>query len=185
MASDEELFLSYLREGDVESLSALVDRNNVRLSAFLSGILPKMEVEDAFQDTWRCLMSRAAAYHGGSFVAYLIMTARRVAIDRLRRRKELVSLDAEPSAGEVALSEQVADTAPTPSERLQSKATAEDVRRAVRALPAGPRQVVMMRIEGELSFKEIAAELGVPIGTALSWMHVATERLREQLGGVR
>ena len=40
----------------------------------------------------------------------------------------------------------------------------------------------MMRIEGELSFREIAEILGVPLGTALTWMHVATRRLRELLG---
>jgi DNA-directed RNA polymerase specialized sigma24 family protein len=39
-----------------------------------------------------------------------------------------------------------------------------------------------MRIEGELSFKEIASELGVPLGTALTWMRTATLKLKEMLG---
>ena len=71
---------------------------------------------------------------------------------------------------------------PTPGEAFESKATSEDVRRAVRALPEGPRQVLLLRIEGDLAFREIAAELGVPLGTALTWMRTATQKLREMLG---
>ena len=55
----------------------------------------------------------------------------------------------------------------------------------MRALPEGPRQVLLMRIEGDLPFREIAEELGVPLGTALTWMRTATLRLREMLGGKR
>ena len=41
---------------------------------------------------------------------------------------------------------------------------------------------MLMRIEGDLAFREIAAELGVPLGTALTWMRTATQKLREMLG---
>ena len=53
----------------------------------------------------------------------------------------------------------------------------------LRALPEGPRTVLLLRIEGELSFREIAGELNIPLGTALTWMHAATVRLRKLLGG--
>ena len=59
------------------------------------------------------------------------------------------------------------------------------MREAVRTLPEGPRQVLLMRIEGELSFKEIASELDVPLGTALTWMRTATLKLKEMLGGLK
>jgi RNA polymerase sigma-70 factor (ECF subfamily) len=95
-----------------------------------------------------------------------------------------VSLDADEGEG-AAVAEKAADSSPTPGERFESKATSEDVRRAVRALPEGPRQVLLMRIEGDLPFREIAEELGVPLGTALTWMRTATLRLREMLGGKR
>ena len=48
--------------------------------------------------------------------------------------------------------------------------------------PKARVQVLLMRIEGELSFKEIASELGVPLGTALTWMRTATLKLKEMLG---
>ena len=43
-------------------------------------------------------------------------------------------------------------------------------------------KILLMRIEGELSFREIASELGVPLGTALTWMRVATLKLKKMLG---
>ena len=45
--------------------------------------------------------------------------------------------------------------------------------------------MLLMRIEGELPFREIADELGVPLGTALTWMRAATLKLRKMLGGER
>lgn len=56
---------------------------------------------------------------------------------------------------------------------------------AVAALPFGWRQVVFLRIEGEMEFKDIAAELGIPLGTALTWMRRATVKLKRKLGGAR
>ena len=182
MEEDSELLFAYSRRGDVESLSALVRRHAVWMQAFLRGLLPTAEdAEDAFQETWVRVVKSADKYRGGKVKPYLAVVARSVAIDRLRQMGRLVSLDAEDGEGASA-AERLPDESPSPDERFESKATAEDVREAVRALPDGPRQVLLMRIEGELSFKEIASELGVPLGTALTWMRTATLKLKEMLG---
>ena len=82
-----------------------------------------------------------------------------------------------------AVAESVADAGPCPAEAFESQATAEDVLRAVKTLPEGPRQVLLMRVEGGLSFREIADELSVPLGTALTWMRSATTKIRRMLEG--
>ena len=113
---------------------------------------------------------------------YLATVARSVAIDHLRRTRAVVSLDDEEGEG-AAVAATVADEGPAPGEAFESQATSDDVRRAVSTLPEGPRQVLLMRVEGELSFREIAAELAIPLGTALTWMRSATTKLRKMLGG--
>ena len=174
MEEDSELLFAYSRRGDVESLSALVRRHAVWMQAFLRALLPTAaDAEDAFQETWVRVVSKVKPY--------LAVIARSVAIDRLRRTGRVVSLDVDDEEGSSA-AERIPDAAPSPRERLEAKATSEDVREAVRALPEGPRQVLLMRIEGELSFREIASELGVPLGTALTWMRVATLKLKKMLG---
>ena len=91
-----------------------------------------------------------------------------------------VSLDS-GGEDEVASSIDLVDGAPTPGESFEWRATAEDVRHAVRALPKKLRDVVLLRIEGELTFQEIADELAVPLGTTLTWMRSATARLKKTL----
>lgn len=183
MAEDSELLSAYARRGDIASLEVLVRRHAVWMQALLRGMLPEAaDAEDAFQQTWERVIRSAASYRGGSVRAYLAATARSVAIDRLRRAGRTVSLDAEDGEG-AAAAETAADPSPSPRERAERHFASEDVRRAVRALAEGPRQVFLMRLEGGLKFREIAAELGIPLGTALTWMDAAVKRLREILGG--
>ena len=152
------------------------------MQALLRGLLPTAaDAEDAFQDAWVRIIRSAGRYRGGSVKAYLATVARSAAIDRLRRSGRITSLDADCD-DDMAAAEQIPDESPSPSERFESKATAEDVRQAVKSLPDGPRQVLLLRIEGEVPFKEIAAELGIPLGTALTWMRYATTKLRKTLG---
>ena len=52
------------------------------------------------------------------------------------------------------------------------------VRRAVKELPEPMRDVVRLRIEENLTFQQIATKLKIPIGTALTRMRRALERLK-------
>ncbi len=185
MEEDRDLLFAYVRRGDVESLAALVRRHSTWMQALLRGMLPvAADADDAFQETWMKIIRSASSYRGGSVKSYIATVARSVAIDRMRAVRGTVSLDAEDGEGASA-SAGIEDDGPTPGEWFESKATSEDVRNALGTLAEGPRQVLLMRIEGELSFKEIAAELGVPIGTALTWMRTATLKLKEKLGGLK
>ena len=179
MSEDGQLLLAYVRQGDVRSLSALVERNAGWLKGFLRGLAPSdADAEDAFQDTWMRVIRSCGAYRGGSVRAYLATIARSVVIDRFRRNgRPTVSIDVEGENGAAAV-DALADGAPSPGALFERAETAEDVRRAVRALPSGQREVVLMRIEGEIPFKEIAEMMGIPLGTALTWMHAAPDQLK-------
>ena len=151
--------------------------------AFLRGLAGE-DAEDAFQETWMRLLRSRVELRGDTVKAYLVKTARSVAIDRLRRRHPTLSLDAEDERGESAADE-IVDPSPTPAKRFESNATAAEVREAVASLPLNWRQVVLMRIEGEMEFKDIASELGLPLGTVLTYMHRATQELKRKIGGVK
>jgi RNA polymerase sigma factor (sigma-70 family) len=58
----------------------------------------------------------------------------------------------------------------------------QSVRRAVEELPVELREVVVLRELQGLSYKEIAAIAGIPMGTVMSRLARARERLRERLG---
>jgi RNA polymerase sigma-70 factor, ECF subfamily len=65
--------------------------------------------------------------------------------------------------------------------KLVSHANSEQVRKALEALPAGFREVLVLREIEELSYKEISDVTGVPMGTVMSSLSRARQRLREEL----
>ena len=182
MDEDAQLMSAYARGGDVGSLAALVRRHSVWMRAMLRGMVPEADADDVFQDAWMRVIRSAGSYRGGKVKSYLATVARSAAIDRLRRTRGTVSLDDEEGEGASVAAEMASADVP-PDELFESRATAEDVRRAVHTLPQGQRQVFLMRVEGEMSYREIAEEMGIPLGTALTWMRSATVKLRKMLGG--
>lgn len=178
MEEDGKLLSDYSRRGDPASLSALVVRNSRWMTAFLRGMLGSLpDAEDVFQETWLRVIRSRGAYRGGSPKAYLTKIARSAALDFLRRKgKYVLSIDDDDGSRD-----DPGCTRTAPDEAFEIKATVEEVQKAVAALRMPEREVVLMRVEGELTFKEIAAQLDLPLGTVLTRMRTATIRLRNEL----
>jgi RNA polymerase sigma factor (sigma-70 family) len=70
----------------------------------------------------------------------------------------------------------------TPEAVLLRKATVEEVRRAVDALPAPFREVIVLREIEELDYREIAEVAGIPLGTVMSRLSRARSMLFKTLG---
>ena len=74
-----------------------------------------------------------------------------------------------------------ADVSLDPEAQLIQQQTVEQVRRALETLPADFREVLVLRELEGLSYKEIAAVVGIPIGTVMSRLARARERLADVL----
>jgi RNA polymerase sigma-70 factor (ECF subfamily) len=68
-----------------------------------------------------------------------------------------------------------------PDERLIRGEVVEAVRQALERLPLDQRRVVLARMYDEKSFAEIAKEFGLPLGTVLTRMRLALDKLRRSL----
>jgi len=113
---------------------------------------------------------------------YRIMT--RTHIDRVRRRlrRPEVSLDAPVSPGGDPLVALVGDDRDDPQRLVEATDLDGAVQAALDRLPAEFRTaVVLVDIEG-LSYDEVAAAVGCPVGTVRSRLHRAREMLRKALG---
>jgi RNA polymerase sigma-70 factor (ECF subfamily) len=69
-----------------------------------------------------------------------------------------------------------------PEALVLQRERAEEVKRAVETLPADFRDVIVLRELEGLSYKEISAIVGVPLGTVMSRLSRARERLLVLLG---
>ena len=139
------------------------------------------DADDVFQETWLRVIRNPGSFRSGAFNAWLWCIARNLLIDRLRRRKPVVSLD--DAAPEHA---SLIDLTPAPGlqppAELEASEIARQVAAAVAKLPPDQRDVFLLRTQGGLTFAEIAALRRVPLNTALGRMHYAIQRLRRELG---
>ena len=141
------------------------------------------ESRDAAQETFVRAWGAIATFDTAQpFRPWLLRIARNHALDLLRRRvpaSRQVALDAEPEEGAPAV-ELAGDGPPADAlmERAQVRATLEA---AVAALPANYREVVQLFHVEQLSYKEIAQTLDVPMGTVMTWLHRARGKLRATL----
>jgi len=97
--------------------------------------------------------------------------ATNVALDALRRERETVDIDALPLAA--------ADAGPEAT--MEGTERGERVQQAVLALPPASRAVLVLREYEGLSYREIADTLDIPIGTVMSRLNYARNRLRKSL----
>jgi RNA polymerase sigma-70 factor (ECF subfamily) len=115
---------------------------------------------------------------------YRIMYHSFLDIVRRRPRFTMLSLDApwedEESDGGAR---DVADSRVGPEAELLDGLLSEPLQRALDALPAEFRAVVVLADMQELSYEEVARVLSCPIGTVRSRLHRARAMLRKSLGG--
>ena len=135
------------------------------------------EAEDVVQDAFVRFWRKGSGARGGP--AYLYACVRSVARDHhrsaaRRRRRERVSYDHAASESFFEL-----EDAPARQERQAA------VEAALAALPAEQREVIVMKIWGELTFRDIGAVLSIPMNTAASRHRYGMDTLRRLLNEER
>ena len=180
--SDTELLAAF-RKGPAEALDALIGRYQGQLHGYLRAMTGSAaDADDLFQETWMRVVRNPGSFRGGAFNAWLWRIARNLLIDRLRRRKPVVSLDDTTAEG-TAYSELTPGPGPEPGAEAADAELGQLIAAAVGRLPPDQRDVFLLRMQAGLSFAEIAKLRRVPINTALGRMHYAIQRLRQELGG--
>jgi RNA polymerase sigma-70 factor (ECF subfamily) len=165
---------------DLELLKRVADGDEVAfglLSARLGPILKRVllrlgltapEVDDAIQEVLIKLWKGSAGFQARSSVS---TWACRIAVNQgisvLHRRPRLAAI--EPVS--------VQD----PELVWQEQQLMAAVRAAVNALPLSERTVIVLREYEGMSYREIAAALGIPIGTVMSRLHSARSKVRRRL----
>jgi len=137
------------------------------------------EAQDAVQDAFMRAMRYARGFRGGDRRAWLLAIVRNVCYTQLSRSRA--------AAGNVVFDEEqhqgVASPAADPEAAALTRVDREALMRALEALPVEYREAIVMREMEGLSYKEIAGAAGVPIGTVMSRLARARDRLRLSLAG--
>jgi RNA polymerase sigma-70 factor (ECF subfamily) len=169
--SDESL-ITGAAGGDADALARLYDRYApVLLSAGQRLLGGRREAEDLLHDIFVEVWQQAGEYNPerGSVKSWLFLRLRSRGIDRLRLK----------SRKNVELGEQlIATTASDPGEDPSLSPDRAEVRRRLESLPPDQRVAIELAYFGGLSGAQIAAELGVPIGTIKTRLALGMSKLR-------
>jgi RNA polymerase sigma-70 factor (ECF subfamily) len=106
---------------------------------------------------------------------WLYRIAINAALDMLRRKPEETLEDEDVLM--------MPDQAAGPEMALIEKERVVQLRQALKSLPKAARSVLVLKEYGGLSYQEIASVLDVPVGTVMSRLNYARNRLREILKG--
>jgi RNA polymerase sigma-70 factor, ECF subfamily len=134
------------------------------------------DAEDAVQEAYLRAFKFFASFRGGDARAWLLAIVRNTCHTWMQQQRQLSSM----TAADVDL-DALADDAPSPEASILRRADDEAVRRAIEDLPAEFREVVVLRELEGLSYKEIAEISDVPIGTVMSRLSRARQRLEQAL----
>jgi RNA polymerase sigma-70 factor (ECF subfamily) len=182
---DNQLVFLYIN-GDESALAELLKRHKRRIYSSIYLVVRNKEItEDIFQDTFFKVINSLKAgqyYEDGKFLPWVLRIARNLVIDHFRRAKKMPTIpNVVNDEGEEVdifsiLNIQKADEHEI--EKSQFKKTMRDL---VDELPSEQKEVLIMRMYYDMSFKEIADFTQVSINTSLGRMRYALINLKKML----
>jgi RNA polymerase sigma-70 factor (ECF subfamily) len=129
--------------------------------------------EDVVQDAMVRGLTYIRSFRGDNPRAWLLQIVRTTAYTRLAARRDTaeVPLDPEPAA-------EIADSAADPEEQAWQRERHTTLEQALAALPAELREIIVLRELEDMSYRDIARVVGVPLGTVMSRLWRARRALR-------
>ncbi len=177
--NDSELVRDYI-SGDEKALEILINRHNQRITSFIySKVLDKDVTEDIFQDTFIKViktLKKGNYSEEGKFLPWVMRIAHNLIIDYFRKNKRMPKFEGNDDFNIFSV---IGDEKLNAEKQLIKDQIDTDLRYLIEELPEDQKEVLLMRIYKDMSFKEISENTGVSINTALGRMRYALINLRK------
>lgn len=170
LAHSDAALLQRVAAGDLGALGEIYDAHAAEVASFARLRVPPGELDDVVQDTFLRVSRIAATFDGRSRNARSWIFGVAIAIIREHRR----------SYSRLARTLSRLVSAPSPPAFVRGEAV--DLERALALLSEPKREVVLLAEVHGFSGDEIAAMLGIPVGTVWTRLHHARRELRDILG---
>jgi RNA polymerase sigma-70 factor (ECF subfamily) len=175
--------MTRMAKGDGSALADLYDRHGRSVYALAARMLgDPAEAEDLTQDVFTLAWKNAARYDParGAVAAWLLVTTRTRAIDRIRARRSRPQSGGDPDGRIVAA---IPDGSPSVDVIVASSQDADRVRAAMAELSSDQRDALDLAYFEGLSHSEIAERTGIPLGTIKTRIRSGLHRLRDAMTG--
>ena len=162
-----------------ELLRRALDEYEVPLTRYAVSILGDLErARDAVQDTFIKLLRQDPSAVEAKVKSWLFTVCRNRCLDIMKKEKRMIAVDDEQIA---ALPEERDDPAKAlrrSEDRAQVDRDLQELVERIEQLPPRQREVMRLKFQGELSYKEIGEALGISTSNVGFIIHSAVKRLR-------
>ena len=177
---DSVLVKDYIN-GNERALEILINRHQQRIFNFIFSKVRDREVtEDVFQDTFIKVINtlKKGKYNEeGKFLPWVMRISYNLLIDYFRKNKRIPKF--ESSNEEFDIFDVLGNGEQNMEDSMIKNQITNEVRLLIEKLPEDQKEVLIMRLYKDLSFKEIAENTDVSINTALGRMRYAVINLRK------
>ena len=179
-AIDDSVLVSDYIKGKESALSILINKHQQRLFSFIySKVQDRAVTEDIFQDTFIKVirtLKKGNYNEQGKFLPWVMRIAHNLVIDYFRKSNRMPAFK---NTDEFDIFSVLGDGNLNVEKKIIQEQIHNDVRELVKELPDEQREVLVMRIYKDMSFKEISENTGVSINTALGRMRYALINMRK------
>ena len=177
--NDAQLITDYL-QGDEHALEMLIEKYQQRIFNFIfSKIHDRDLTEDIFQETFFKVirtLKNGVYNEEGKFLPWVMRIAHNLVIDHFRKSNRLPRYE---TNDDFDIFQFIGNSEISAEDALIDEQIVQDLQRLILELPEDQREVLLMRVYKDMSFKEIAENTGVSINTALGRMRYAVINLRK------
>jgi RNA polymerase sigma-70 factor (ECF subfamily) len=181
-ATSDEQIVERALTGDAEAFGEIVRRWERRIFALAYGMLGReQDARDATQETFLAAFRNLRGFRGEAKVSSWL---HRIAVNQCITRQRRAKVRNEAALDEEEEKHALRFAAPreiSPAGLVEERERTAAVRRAINGLPVELRQVIVMKEFEELTFREIADALNLPLSTVKSRLYTALKQLHMRL----
>lgn len=175
----DEIIVERALSGDAEAFGEIVRRWERRIFALTFGILGREEdARDATQETFLAAFRNLRGFRGEAKVSSWL---HRIAVNQCITRQRRAKVRNESALDDSAETEFAGPVDESPAKVAEGRQRTVAVRRALNGLPLDLRQIVVMKEFEELTFREIAEVLELPLSTVKSRLYTGLKQLQMRL----
>ena len=176
----DSLLIERYLDGNEIALEYIINKHQQKIFNFIYSKVHDRDIsEDIFQETFIKVIKtlKNGVYNEeGKFLPWVMRISHNLVIDFFRKNNRIKTIN---SKEDIDIFQFISDGSPNAESVLINDQIIKDIQKLIQELPDDQKEVLIMRLYRDMSFKEIAENTKVSINTALGRMRYAIINLRK------